>query len=283
MKQEIRLPKGYELKELEKGVYEIVKSEFKLENGKDYIRVDGDFLIINRKGERDNSGFDNEGDYYKTGLHCATPNVWREATNEEVFGFFEKHLVERYGEDWRNVKIKDAIYGHNDQINNGEKNFDINKYNGTWWVWNNNGCLFHKGKWAEVLEEKKVATDLSDIDRPYHIDAFGIVYKTDFFQTKNHMTSKELYEGILALQQLIAFRDDFHKVHGGVYGNNHGSIRFDGNEFMACKIFHKSVEVAIFDFDTYDQAKEFYETHKDLFEELKKLYWKDSLHKIKHV
>ena len=126
----------------------------------------------------------------------------------------------------------------------------------------------------EVMEEKKVATNLSDIDRPYYICSYGEVgiVESHLTESKNHMTSEELCEGILALQQLIAFRDNFHEVHGAIYGNNHGSIRFDGNEFMACEIYHKSVEVAIFDFADYEQAKEFYETHKELFEELKKLY-----------
>ena len=86
------------------------------------------------------------------------------------------------------------------------------------------------------------------------------------------MTSKELCEGILALQQLISFRDKFHEVHGTIYVNNRGSIRFDGNEFMACNITPESVEASIFDFAEYEQAEEFLSTHKELFEELKKIY-----------
>src|SRR5690625_4486984 len=123
-----------------------------------------------------------------------------------------------------------------------------------------------------VYEVAQKPADLSDIVRPYYIDVLGKITRSNPFsrQTKNQMTSIELCQGILALQQLIAFRDNFYEVHGLIYRNNHGSIRFDGNEFMACKI--ENVEVAIFDFPEYEQAKEFYETHKDLFEELKKLY-----------
>lgn len=126
-----------------------------------------------------------------------------------------------------------------------------------------------------VLEKKKVTTDLSEIDRPYYIDSFGVAGKTDEFKmiTKNHMPSKELCEGIIALQQLISFRDNFHEVNGrntskiskyvlrlgtsGWYvGNVHGRVTFR----------------ELFEFDNLTQAENFLKYHKDLFNELKKIY-----------
>ena len=230
MKQEIRLPKGYELKELEKGVYEIVKSEFKLEVGKDYIDVDGDFLIINRTGERDNSGFDNEGGYYKNYLYCTTPNVWREATKEEVKKFFERHLIERYGENWRDVKVKECMqYPSKPEVNTGVYDVYIRKYSNEWRVWNKNGCLYHKGKWAEVLEEIPII-ELRGLDKKWQWCAMDDDRRVFIFESKP---------------------------------NKHNAFRWWDDrkgDALDCKYL--------------DQSQ---------FTELKKLNWKDSLHKIKHV
>lgn len=136
-----------------------VKPVNKLEVGKDYISTQGDILIINRNGERGNLGFDNEGNYYKTALYCNTPELWREATKEEVRGFFEKHLIERYGDDWKSVKIKECMH-HGDEYINEDLHFvDIDKYSDSWVVWNKNGCLFNGKEWAEVLEEEEIEID----------------------------------------------------------------------------------------------------------------------------
>ena len=230
MKQEIRLPKGYELKELEKGVYEIVKSEFKLEVGKDYIDVDGDFLIINRTGERDNSGFDNEGGYYKNYLYCTTPNVWREATEEEVKKRFERHLIERYGEDWKNVKVKNCMYWkENEGMRTGMFTIEIRKDQNTWRVWNKNGCLFNGKEWAEALEEIPTI-ELRGLDEKWQWCAIDVYRRVFIFESKL---------------------------------NKHNAFRWWDDrkgDALDCKYL--------------DQSQ---------FTELKKLNWKDSLHKIKHV
>ena len=280
--KKIILEEGLEYKELEDGTLLIQKKErvpFELELGKDYIHNDGDWLVIDRIGNCGNSGFIRNGVRFATNLFCSNPKSWREATKEEVKRFFERHLIKRYGEDWKNVKVKECV-----KLGVTFNDYDLSvvivkRIDTGWEVWNSNHCLYNNGKWAEVLEEKKTATDLSDIGRPYYIDSFGAAGKTDEFKTitKNHMTSKELCEGILALQQLISFRDDFHKVHGRNYYNIEGAIcltnESDGSSYFKALYIHSDANyVDLFDFDTHDQAKEFLSTHKDLFEELKKLY-----------
>ena len=230
MKQEIRLPKGYELKELEKGVYEIVKSEFKLEVGKDYIHVAVGSLIINRSGDINNLGFIKNRYSFRRSMLCDNPKVWRKATKEEVVSFFEKHLIERYGEDWKNVKVKNCMYWkENEGMNTGIFTIEIRKDQNTWRVWNKNGCLFYKGKWAEVLEEIPTI-ELRGLDRKWKWCAMD--------------DSREVY--------IYESKPNKHNAFDWWYDEN--------DNMLKCKLL--------------DQSQ---------FTELKKLNWKDSLHKIKHV
>lgn len=123
--------------------------------------------------------------------------------------------------------------------------------------------------------EKKVATDLSEIDRPYYIDSFGVAGKTDEFKmiTKNHMPSKELCEGIIALQQLISFRDNFHEVNGRNTSKISKYVLRLGTSGWSVGNVHGRVTFReLFEFDNLTQAENFLKYHKDLFNELKKLY-----------
>ena len=259
MKNKIKLPKGWELEKLEDGVYEVIQKSNKLENGKDHVHAYLDLLVINRIGDEGNSGFTHNGERFDSKIIFSYPKEWREATNEEVVSFFEKHLIERYGEDWRNVKIKECMYFGGCEYHNTEcYNSVISKYERRWQVWNNNGCLFNGKEWAEVLEEKKVATNLSDIDRPYYIDSFGDISNSGLgFQTKDHFKTEERAEQVLALIQLIAFRDDIW-ANGG-YGNCGIKTSFSG--LMPHEGNH-----GIFSFKDKETCEYFIEKHRRLLE-----------------
>ena len=127
----------------------------RLEVGKDYISIFGNLVIIDRRGDDCNKGFW-DGDF-KHNLTCVDPDFWREATPEEVKERFEAHLVKRYGEDWRTMKIKEK---HPDatsylDINDGAWKVEISKHSDGWNVWNNNGLLYRNGIWVERLEEEE--------------------------------------------------------------------------------------------------------------------------------
>lgn len=128
------------------------KSVKRLEIGKDYINVrDNNVIVIDRVGDFDNKGFCE--DLYKENLLCTkytNYGNWREATPEEVRERFEAHLVKRYGEDWKTMKIKEEhpssspLYG-----------VEITKLYHGWCVWNKNGLIYCEGVWAERLEEEE--------------------------------------------------------------------------------------------------------------------------------
>ena len=230
MKTKLKLPKGWELKKLEDGVYEVIHKPTELENGKDYIHVLGGLIVINRIGDEGNSGVSNDGDKYSTNLRCSSTELWREATKEEVRGLFEKHLIKRYGEDWKDVKIKECVYLNNSKaLNSGILNVFIEESLYGWEVWSKNGCLFYKGKWAEVLEEVPII-ELRGLDKKWQWCAMDDDREVFIFESKPKK------------------RNDFNEWY-----DRNGDI-------LNC--------------EDLDQSQ---------FTELKKLNWKDSLHKIKHV
>ena len=97
-----------------------------LEVGKDYINMhDNNFIVIDRTGNITNRGFN--GNNYVHDLFCSQSNEWREATEEEVIEAFKRHLVHRYGEDWRTMKIKEKHPDSISEINDGSWNMGISK------------------------------------------------------------------------------------------------------------------------------------------------------------
>ena len=129
------------------------KSVKKLEVGRDYINSYNSIIVIDRVGDFDNIGF--YGKTYYNNLACHNPAEWRKATEEEVIEAFERHLIHRYGEDWKTMKIKEK---HPDShpagsINNNSYVVDFSKTYGDWRIWNNNGLLYCHGVWVERLEE----------------------------------------------------------------------------------------------------------------------------------
>lgn len=127
---------------------------FELEVGKSYKAKYGATLIINRIGKYGNYGF--QSGQWTENNPCRHAEQWREATDEEVRSALEKETIRRYGENWKDVKIVKSIGLMPDGDNEGifdSRIFEDNKQGG-WVVWNKNGRLFHKGKWAESLEEE---------------------------------------------------------------------------------------------------------------------------------
>lgn len=129
-----------------------IKPDNELEVGKDYVHIDGGYLVLDRVGVEYNKGFTPNG--FSTEIYCGSVFEWREATKEQVLKFFAKHLIERYGEDWRDVKVKECLHFKDEpKVNTGFYSTYIRKSSNEWRVWNKNGCLFKDGKWAEVLGE----------------------------------------------------------------------------------------------------------------------------------
>ena len=122
----------------------------KLKIGKDYISKDG-LIVLDRTGDTTNKGID--GNNFEYDLFCSSPYVWREATEEEVIGAFRKHLIHRYGEDWKTMKIKERHPSSRGNINDELWAVLIAKVD-SWSVWNENGLLYRNGIWVERLEEK---------------------------------------------------------------------------------------------------------------------------------
>lgn len=258
--KKIILAQDLEYKELEDGTLMIQKKEiapFELELGKDYVSDDGKTIVIDRRGDGWNSGF--YVNNFSTSLLCSNPLQWQEASSKQVREAFEKELVRRYGEDWRNVKIKECMYNkRNERLNTYSYGIYIKKnYTSTWTVWNKNGCLYNNGKWAEVLEEPKYAEKLEDIDRPWFIASNGSTHQHSK-QKATHFKTEERAEQVFALIQLIAFRDDIWSKGG--YGKIYG-ISYNNGKFKA------SDEIrGIFSFKDKETCEYFIEKHRDLLE-----------------
>ena len=126
----------------------------KLEVGKDYVNVhDNSVIVIDRVSDMINRGF--EGEEYKKYFSCLNYKNWREATEQEVIEAFERHLIHRYGADWRTMKIKEKHPGSPFDINCGLWLAEIGKAKNGWEVWNKNGLLYRNGIWVERLEEEE--------------------------------------------------------------------------------------------------------------------------------
>ena len=143
----------------------------KLEVGKDYISLlNSSIIVIDRKSNYEN-GFRHKE--FKSYLLCADPENWREATEEQVIAAFEKHLIERYGEDWRTMKIKEVHPSLSSSvvINDGDWDVFIAKRPDGWSVWNKNGLLYRNGVWVERLEEEP-KTQIQDPITEKNLDSF---------------------------------------------------------------------------------------------------------------
>ena len=114
-------------------------------------------VIIYRTGEKTGYGF-SRGKYKHDSDWSFGVNqkVWRAATEEEEDKFIEllKKECERRGL-FEDTKIKASAHGGTNNINR----FKFRITTALDSAYNKNGCIFHKGKFAEPLEE---TTTLSD-------------------------------------------------------------------------------------------------------------------------
>lgn len=130
-------------KELKKGYW--YWSDKKAKKSKSFL------FLYNGKSKTYGFGWNSKWyDNLKIGTSIATEI---EATSEEVYNMFQRELIKRYGEDWKNIKIDKCLF-------HGE--IDLNKEcyvecisvfeNGR--IWNMNGCIFDNGKWAKPIIDK---------------------------------------------------------------------------------------------------------------------------------
>ena len=260
---EIKIPEGFELKQ-EGNTYKVVEEEFKLKVGEDYVDINSpDKVVIDRVGDSGNLALFGSG--FCKNILCSNPNCWRKATEEEVIKAFEKECVRKYGEDWKNIKIKECMLNKTSSLTNKCRNIvGIDKTLSGWIVWNKNGCLYYKGEWAEKLEESKFAENLGDIDRPWCVNPNGVVQGAYGYRNKNHVPTENIAEGQLALSQLLSFRHDVWEKEGKPENTSlrHG-IFLHRNKIESNLTNVKS----LFQFKKEETAKWFLETHKELLTE----------------
>ena len=128
-----------------------------------------------------------------------------------------------------------------------------------------------------VFREKKYkyAETLYDIDRRFYTDAHGNVCKVDAYesQSPNHFSTEERGEEVLALIQLLEFRDNVNKVDGFVPNwqdveQNKYCISLHSTRFP---IEVESFSPRLLSFGSTETAEQFLETHKELIEKCKNL------------
>lgn len=94
-------------------------------------------------------GFDSEG-WFDDERHSYLISI---ATDQEVKTALEAECVKRYGEDWKNAKIKANADGS--KINN-KLRFNVGIYIELNQIFNRNGLIFDNGVWAEKLESNPI-------------------------------------------------------------------------------------------------------------------------------
>lgn len=265
----INVPKGMELKQ-EGNTYTLVKKEFKLEVGKDYIDGINSIIVIDRidSKKHNQKGFIGTESKFAIDIGCWEFKYWREATKSEVREAFKKELVRRYGKDWKNIKIERCAYSkfyfEDMDINTNDRNIQIEKYLSGWEVWNKNGCLYYNGKWADELEEKPKWEDFGDI-MGWYIDKGEIHYIESRPNCgKILWPSYKEAEAALALSQLCQWRDKYNEGWKPDWANN--------RERKHCIIIHKDLPQkdsrfhirTVLAFKTIDIRNRFLEDFEDL-------------------
>ena len=144
--------------------YKLEKVTLTLDDYKDKTwyknNISGHYIFI-QKDKRFTYGFNKFGNMefeHRGTYHFKYNNFHLHGRYEEVTDIsiieelFLKEAEKRYGDNWRNVKLKECTYlGNGNCHNNGS--LGVGLYDTL--LWNENGCLFNNGKWAEVLEEPK--------------------------------------------------------------------------------------------------------------------------------
>ena len=101
--------------------------------------VDYHFFGFNTGGlYKENDWYSFSDNETEKGFTEATPEEWKEAMTNE--------LIRRYGENWKNVKLKKSLW-HLHSSNNGDCGLTFSETE----IWNRNGMIFKDGIFAEVL------------------------------------------------------------------------------------------------------------------------------------
>ncbi|HFK5582156.1 TPA: hypothetical protein ACG0AV_002086 [Elizabethkingia anophelis] len=104
-----------------------------------------------------------------------------EATNEDLRDVFAKEVIERYGENWNSVKVKECMDNKaSTLVNAGVFLPVLNTYN-TIQIWSSNGCLYKDGKWADMnvellprLPKEPVKVSKSDIAKLMNVEVTNL-------------------------------------------------------------------------------------------------------------
>lgn len=110
-----------------------------------------------------------------------------------------------------------------------------------------------------VKKEVKYAEDLNDIYRPYYIDIGGGVGSSEY-QTIEHLPTRGLTEGVLALIQLLSFRQDIWDKGGKPEGAPAYGIRCTNSSFVVSR----QGPHGLLYFKTKEHAEYFLDKHKEL-------------------
>lgn len=155
-------------KEIENELPELFRLNF--ENGQWYKSKNGS-LCCRVEGGYKNYGFNAAGEYIADNSWLDDDNdEWKEFTEKTTLEEVEKALIveARRKGLWGDVKIK--AHADNGEYFNG----DSPKLNAGWFVkgvfskasvmYNCNGMIFWKGKWATIIESPKKKMTISDIE-----------------------------------------------------------------------------------------------------------------------
>lgn len=117
-------------------------------NGNDFVK----FIFSGNYGNFTQTGFDADNEWCDMELGLQKDDKCIPMTEQEVSTLLIAEAKKRLGEDWENAKIKVCVSGVNGLLNSGRFYVFYNIIGDR--IWNKNGVIYEKGKWAELLVEE---------------------------------------------------------------------------------------------------------------------------------
>ncbi|UTG62444.1 hypothetical protein J2O09_05670 [Elizabethkingia anophelis] len=138
------------------------------------------FLFFNN-GKNTTYGFGWVGGWNNYINHGGGRITGVEATKVELEEVFTRELIRRYGQNWKNIKVKKCMEKQiSIHTNTGIYIPVINTY-GITQIWSSNGCLYKDGKWADVnvellprLPKELVEVSKSDIAKLMNVEVSNL-------------------------------------------------------------------------------------------------------------
>ncbi|HAY3545115.1 TPA: hypothetical protein JRX92_003516 [Elizabethkingia anophelis] len=138
------------------------------------------YLFFNN-GKNITYGFAWNGEWNKYLNHGGFEITGIEATRTELEEVFTRELIRRYGQNWKNIKVKKCMETQTSiYANTGSYMPVINTY-GITQIWSSNGCLYKDGKWADVnvellprLPKEPVEVSKSDIAKLMNVEVSNL-------------------------------------------------------------------------------------------------------------